>query len=136
MSPTTINIAVAHAQAAERHALSDFIADEVGFRVVGDADPGPDLIELLRSGSIHVLVLDIEGFSTGTTDFITSARAASPATGILLLVGNPSNQWLDEMMARGAAGYVQAARIGTELVAALRTVGMGRRYLPPLPEAT
>jgi two-component system invasion response regulator UvrY len=132
MAPSTINIAVVHAQADERHALSDYIADEVGFRVIGDTVPGPALLDLLRASVIHVLVLDLESFSAGTTDFISSARAASPATGILLLVRGQPGEWLDELMLRGAAGYVQAERIHSDLVAALRTIGMGRRYLPRL----
>jgi DNA-binding NarL/FixJ family response regulator len=132
MAPSTINIAVVHAQADERHALSDYIADEVGFRVVGDSGPGPDLLDLLRASVIHVLVLDLESFSVGSTEFLLSARAASPATGILLLVNGQPTDWLDELMLRGAAGYVHAGRIHADLVAALRTIGMGRRYLPRL----
>lgn len=132
ISPTTLNVAVVHAQADERHALSDFIADAVGFRVVGDTVPGDALLDMLRASTIHVLVLDLESFSAGTTDFVSSARAASPATGILLLVRAQPAEWLDELMLRGATGYVQAARIHADLVAALRTVGMGRRYLPRL----
>jgi DNA-binding NarL/FixJ family response regulator len=132
MAPSTINIAVVHAQADERHALSDYIADEVGFRVVGDTEPGAALLDLLRASVIHVLVVDLESFSAGSIDFLLAARAASPSTGILLVVRGQPGEWLDELMLRGAAGYVQEARIHTDLVAALRTIGMGRRYLPRL----
>jgi two-component system invasion response regulator UvrY len=132
MAPGTINIAVVHAHTDERHALSDFIADAVGFRVVGDTEPGPDLLDLLRASVIHVLVLDLESFSAGSTDFLLAARAASPGTGILLLVRGQPGEWVEELMLRGATGYVQADRIHADLVAALRTVGMGRRYLPRL----
>lgn len=92
MSPSTINIAVAHAQADERHALSDYIADAVGFRVIGDTPPGTELLDLLRASPVHVLVLDLESYSAGSTDFIVEARAAAPATGILLLVHGQSGE--------------------------------------------
>ena len=130
MSPTTINIAIVHSEPAERDALCDFIADEVGFRVVGGSGPGPDALELVRSGRVHVVVIDLDSVPYGAGDLIADLRAAAPGSGVLLLVGGDQAGQLPDLMQRGATGYVENARIPTHLTAALRTIGMGHRYVP------
>lgn len=130
MGPVTINTAVLHGQASQREALCDFIADEVGFHVVGGADNAAAAIELMRVVPTHVLVVDLESAGDGAFELLASARALSPGPGILLLVrGHPLAQ-LEELMARGAGGYLETARVTSDLSAALRTIGMGRRYVP------
>jgi DNA-binding NarL/FixJ family response regulator len=131
MSPSSMNIAVLHAQDEHRYALCDFIADEVGFRIVGDARGDTEALDLLRITSAHVLVVDLETVGPEAPHLISAARAASPGTSILLLVREQPAEELEELMARGAGGYVSIERARVELVAALRTIGMGRRYRPP-----
>jgi two-component system, NarL family, invasion response regulator UvrY len=130
MGPVTINIAVLHGQAPHREALCDFIADEVGFHVVGGADTAAATLDLMRVVPAHVLVVDLESAGDGALELLSSARALSPGPGILLLVHGQPLALIEELMARGAAGYLETARVATQLTAALRTIGMGRRYLP------
>lgn len=131
MSPTRLNIAVLHAQQDHRFALCDFIADEVGFRIVGDVVGDTEALDLLRVTAAHVLVVDLESVGAEAPHLITAARALSPATCILLLVRGQSVTELEELMDRGAGGYLSMDRARDELVAALRTIGMGRCYRPP-----
>ncbi|MEJ5991684.1 hypothetical protein WG902_16895 [Ramlibacter sp. PS3R-8] len=131
MSPTSMNIAVLHAQQEHRFALCDFIADEVGFRIVGDVAGDTEALELLRVTAAHVLVVDLESVGAEAPHLITAARALSPVTCILLLVRGQPVAELEELMERGAGGYLSMDRARVELVAALRTIGMGRPYRPP-----
>jgi DNA-binding NarL/FixJ family response regulator len=135
MSPGSMNIAVLHAQQEHRFALCDFIADEVGFRIVGDVPGGNEALDLLRVTAAHVLVVDLESVGAEAPHLISAARALSPATSILLLVRGQPNGELEELMDRGAGGYVAMDRARVDLVAALRTIGMGRRYRPPVDKA-
>lgn len=130
MGPVTINTAVLHGQAPQREALCDFIADAVGFHVVGGADTAAAALDLMRVVPTHVLVVDLESAGDGASQLLAAARALSPGPGILLLVGGQPLALLEELLARGAGGYLETARITTDLCAALRTIGMGRRYVP------
>jgi DNA-binding NarL/FixJ family response regulator len=130
MSPTSMNIAVLHAQQDHRFALCDFIADEVGFRIVGDVAGDTEALDLLRVTAAHVLVVDLESVGGEAPHLITAARALSPHTCILLVRGQPLAE-LEELMDRGAGGYLSMDRARDDLVAALRTIGMGRCYRPP-----
>jgi DNA-binding NarL/FixJ family response regulator len=126
-----MNIAVLHAQQEQRFALCDFIADEVGFRIVGDVAGGTEALDLLRVTAAHVLVVDLDSVGAEAPHLISAARALSPATSILLLVHDQPHAELEGLMERGAGGYLPMERARVELVAALRTIGIGRRYRPP-----
>jgi DNA-binding NarL/FixJ family response regulator len=126
-----MNIAVLHGQQEHRHALCDFIADEVGFRIVGDVRGGPEALDLLRVTAAHVLVVDLDSVGAEAPHLISAARAIAPATCILLLVQAQPETELEGLMERGAGGYLAMEDARTDLVAALRTIGMGRRYRPP-----
>lgn len=131
MAPGTLHIAVLHAQASQREALCDFIADEVGFRVVGGRGSAAEALDLMRNAATHVLLVDLDSVGAAAQDLLTSARDASPGTGILLIVDGAPACDLDALMARGAGGWLRATEARAELVPALRTIGMGRRYRPP-----
>jgi DNA-binding NarL/FixJ family response regulator len=132
MSPATINIAVLHQEAQQCEALCDFIADSgVGFRVVGGTHSAAEAVDLLRTTSANVLVVDLESVGEGAAELLSSTRALSPGTGILLLVRDHPLEQLEELMARGAGGFLEADRASAGIVAALRTLGMGRRYQSP-----
>ena len=126
-----MNIAVLHGQQEHRFALCDFIADEVGFRIVGNVAGGNQALDLLRVTSAHVLVVDLDSVGAEAPHLISAARALSPATSILLLVTGQPHAELEGLMERGAGGYLPMDRARDELVAALRTIGIGRRYRPP-----
>lgn len=126
-----MNIAVLHGQQEHRFALCDFIADEVGFRIVGNVPGGNEALDLLRVTAAHVLVVDLDSVGAEAPHLISAARALSPATSILLLVQGQPHAELEGLMERGAGGYLPMDRARDELVAALRTIGIGRRYRPP-----
>lgn len=135
MSPTSLSIAVLHAHPAQCEALCDAIADEVGFRVVGGAGNGEELLAILRGAVAHVLVLDLASAGEDAQALVSAVRAESPRTGVLLLLHGQGAAQVEPLMARGAGGYLEMARAGSDMAAALRTIGMGRRYLPDAPPA-
>ena len=130
MSPPFLSAAVLHGHAAHSDALCDAIADDAGFRVVGGTNDAAGTLQLLATKTVHVLVIDVATAGDEAPEFISAVRAASPRTGILLLVHGQGAPLLEELMARGAGGYLDVARTGTDLAGALRTIGMGRRYVP------
>jgi DNA-binding NarL/FixJ family response regulator len=130
MSPSTIDIAVVYREPAERGALCDFISDQVGFRLVGDSGGGDDAIDLMRNKRIHVMILDLQSLAGNALEAMGALRAQAPGAGVLLLVRDEAAALVEGLMQRGATGYLEAHRIAGELVPAVRTIAMGRRYRP------
>lgn len=132
MSPSTINIAVLHADTAARASLCDFIADQVGFRVVGDAAIAPQLPDFQRaSPPVHVVVVHhAAGAGAGEAmERIVSARTLLPGAGVVVLMAQDAEALPQHLVPSGAA-CLHEERVPAELVGALRTIAMGRRYTP------
>jgi DNA-binding NarL/FixJ family response regulator len=129
MSPSTINIAVLHADAAARESLCDFIDDQVGFRVVGGGAIASQLAALQRAAPVHVLVVHHAGPAGETLDAITAARALLPGAGVIVLLAAQAEALPADKVPPGAA-CLHEERVPAELVGALRTIAMGRRYIP------
>ena len=129
MSPSTINIAVLHSDTAARASLCDFIADQVGFRVVGEAAVAPQLPDLQRAAPVHVVVVH-HAAGAGAVDAmerIVSARALLPGAGVVVLLAQDAEALPPDQVPSGAA-CLHEDRVPAELVGALRTIAMGRRY--------
>jgi DNA-binding NarL/FixJ family response regulator len=132
MSPGTINIVVLHAQATQRETLCDFIADQVGLRVIGATARALEVPDLLRAAPpVHVLVMHHASIGEGASELIGAARAVSPGCGILILTTGDAEAAPSDLALPAAAACLEEERVGAELVGALRTIAMGRRYRPP-----
>src|SRR5262249_45933994 len=62
---------------------------------------------------------------------VRDIRAASPTTAILVLSASLGNDPVVEAFAAGALGYALATQRGAEVIAALRIIRSGQRYLAP-----
>jgi DNA-binding NarL/FixJ family response regulator len=124
-----IQVAVMHAQAGPCDALCDAISDAGGFNVTGTARNCADAAVLMQTLTADVIVLDLASIGAEAAGSLLASRASSRA-GILLLAGEHERAAVDDLVARGAAGFIDTALLPTQLAPALRTVGMGRRYLP------
>jgi DNA-binding NarL/FixJ family response regulator len=130
MSPGTINIVVLHAQATQRETLCDFIADQVGLRVIGATARALEVPDLLRAAPVHVLVVHHASIGEGASELVVAARAVSPGCGILLLTTGVAASEPSDLALPAAAACLEEERVDAELVGALRTIAMGRRYRP------
>ncbi len=102
----------------------------MGFRVTGSARDAAGLDELLRSARTHILLVDLASVVGDAVALLAAARAAAPGVGILLQVQGQPQAQIDNLMEKGAGGFVESGQ-PADLVAALRTMALGRRYQPP-----
>ena len=58
-------------------------------------------------------------------------RAKAPDVGILILSGYPEEQYAMNLIRQGASGYLNKECEPMEIVNAIRTIALGRRYISP-----
>ena len=129
MGPSTINIAIVHADTSARGSLCDFITDQVGFRVVGDAGQALQLPDPQRDAPVHVVVVHHADAAQEGLRRIGAARALLPQAGVVVVLA-PGAEALPQDGVPAGAACLQEERVPAELVGALRTIAMGRRYTP------
>ena len=126
-----IKIGIVDDHAIVRSGLRDFFSQHVDLRVVGDAASGREAIDLVRNHEIDVLVMDLSMPGQSGIDAIAMVRAKAPETGILILSGYPEEHYAMSLIRQGASGYLNKECEPKEIVEAIRTISLGRRYITP-----
>lgn len=113
-----------------REALRLLLAPEC--EIVGEAGSGEAAIQLATRLHPHVIVLDLEMPGLGGLAAAHRIARDCPATKVLVLSAYDDEEYVIEALSEaGAAGYLVKTDASSELVAAVRAVHSGRRYLSP-----
>ena len=127
-----INIGIVDDHAIVRTGLRQFFSEQVDLRVVGEAVNGREAIDLVRNATeLDVLVMDLSMPGQSGIDALAMIRAKAPDVGVLILSGYPEEQYAVNLIRQGANGYLNKECDPMEIVTAIRTIALGRRYISP-----
>jgi two-component system, NarL family, invasion response regulator UvrY len=124
-------ILIADDHAIVRNGLKQLLADERSIKVIGEAKTGRDTLDKLQSEHWDLLILDINMPDRSGIDILRQVRATHPQTRVLILSGFPEKQYAVNVLRAGARGYLNKEMAPEELLAAVRCVLQGRRYVSP-----
>lgn len=100
--------------------------------IVGEADSGERAIDLVACTHPHVVLMDIGMRGMGGLAAAHRIAEASPATRVLILSQYDDEEYVIEALDEAqAAGYLLKTDAVSELLAAVRAVHEGRRYVSP-----
>jgi two-component system, NarL family, invasion response regulator UvrY len=126
-----IKVAIVDDHAIVRTGLRQFLSEMVDMRVVGEAASGREAIDLVRNTALDVLVMDLSMPGQSGIDALAMIRAKAPDVGILILSFYPEEHFAVNLIRQGASGYLNKDCDPTEIVSAIRTIAVGRRYISP-----
>lgn len=112
-----------------REALEQLIASTDDLAVVGVAGTARDAIARVREGGIDVLVLDLSLPDGGGFEVLPEVRLHAPDARVIIYSMYPERQYGPRLMRDGAAAYLSKDRPTRELLAAIRKVAAGGRYI-------
>lgn len=98
-------------------------------RVVGSFDEGTAAVRFAAREAPDVAILDVAMPGTSGIDVARRLRAVSPRTQLLMLSMHERQEYVQQALWAGANGYVLKESAGDEVVAAVRAVHAGQRYL-------
>jgi DNA-binding NarL/FixJ family response regulator len=101
-------------------------------KVVGEADSGEAALLLAPEINPDVVVMDITMPKMDGLEATRRMMESCPQIKILALTVHEDKQYLFEMLAAGASGYLSKHAAAEELVDAVRTVANGGVYLQPI----
>jgi DNA-binding NarL/FixJ family response regulator len=110
--------------------LRSFLAKEPGIEVVGVAQNGKEVIDLLgKLEKVDVAVLDIEMPEMDGIEATRKIRKEFPETEVLILSMYKKREFIIRLFENGMSGYVLKNKSAEELVTAIRTVATGNTYI-------
>jgi two-component system, NarL family, invasion response regulator UvrY len=131
MNDSIVKVGIVDDHAIVRAGLKQFLSEMVDLRVVGEASSGREAIDLVRTTEIDVLIMDLSMPGQSGIDALAMIRAKAPDVGILILSGYPEEQYAVNLIRQGASGYLNKECEPMEIVNAIRTIALGRRYISP-----
>lgn len=124
-----IRIMLIDDHALVREALGRLLADEHDLRVVGSFDEGEAALDFAAREQPDVAILDVAMPGASGIEVARRLRADSPWTRLLMLSMHSRADYVQDALRAGAHGYVLKECAGEEVVAAVRAVYAGERYL-------
>jgi two-component system, NarL family, invasion response regulator UvrY len=126
-----IRIVIADDLAFVRVGLRQILTAESDFEVIGEASNHGEVMQLLRREGCDALLLDIAMPGKNGIDTLKQIRQEWPKLPVLMLSTYPEDQYGYRALKAGASGYLTKMTAADQLVAAVRQITRGRKYITP-----
>ncbi len=127
----SVRILIVDDHAVVRSGLRMLLQAEDDLEPVGEAGTARDAILEARSLKPDVILLDVVMPDQSGLEVIPQLLHERPETKILVLSMQDDPQYVRQAFSAGASGYVLKEAADTDLVAAVREVAKGGRYVHP-----
>ena len=130
MSPYFLVLADDHVMF--RKGVKRIITGVDDFEVIGEANDGRELLDLLKTTSPHMVILDISMPNLRGLEATREIKQIYPHVKILLLTMHKKKEFIQQAMVAGADGYLLKEDADTELLKAVKTIREGDKFISSL----
>lgn len=113
-----------------RAGLTDTICAEDDMDVVGELEDGTDALQAFESLRPDVTIMDIAMPQTNGLQALASIRGRHPQARVIMLTTLAGDHQMRRALELGAAGFLMKSSVRNDLLAAIRAVHAGQRWIP------
>jgi DNA-binding NarL/FixJ family response regulator len=124
-----IRIILVDDHALVREGVGRLLEEAPDLRVVGSFEDDAVAVRFAARAEPDVAILDVAMPRANGIDVARRVRAVSPRTKLVMLSMHARPEYIQQAFWAGANGYVLKESAGQEVVAAVRSVHAGKRYL-------
>ncbi len=124
-----IRIAIVDDHALVRAGLRQYLQEHVDLRITAECANAREALDVVRQEAADVMLLDLSMPGQSGVDALQAIKARAPALPVLILSSFPEAHYATTLLRQGAAGYLAKDCDPDEIVKAIRTVALGRRYI-------
>lgn len=126
-----IRILLADDHETVREGLKAILAAQPDLEVVAEAADGETAVERTRALHPDIVVMDVSMPVLNGLKATEAIRQSCPETRVLVLTRHADEAYLQQLLRAGASGYVLKQSRASELLAAVRALASGTKYLDP-----
>ena len=126
-----IRILIADDHGVVREGLRALLGRVEEFDVVAEAADGEEAVRMIGEKKPDVAILDISMPVVNGIEATRQVRRANPATKVLIFTIHENEEYVYQMVAAGANGYVLKDAGKNDLIAAVRAIQYGGRFFSP-----
>lgn len=112
-----------------RQGLKQIIAETSDMIVAEEASNGLEVLNKVGASNCDVVLLDISMPGRNGVDILRQLKDERPRLPVLILSIHPEEQYAVRALRSGASGYLTKESAPDELIAAIRKVSMGGKYV-------
>ncbi|MEI7732039.1 MAG: response regulator transcription factor [Verrucomicrobiota bacterium] len=131
MKPTPLSLLIVDDHPIFRQGLRQIIEAQPGFCVVQEAGDGAAAVKLAATLKPDIILLDIDMPGMNGLDAMRAMRQQRVTAGIICLTMYKEADMFNEAMNLGATGYVLKDSAAQDILAGIKSVAAGRRYISP-----
>ena len=124
-----IKILVADDHPIVRQGLKQILSEYPDMTVADEAGNGKEVLSKIAKKDYDIVLLDISMPGRNGLDILKELKSKKPKLPVLVLSIYPEDQYAVRVLKLGAAGYLTKESVPEELVAAIRKVARGRKYV-------
>ncbi len=124
-----IKILIADDHAIVREGLKQIISETPDMVVAAEASNGEDVLEKVSANKYDVVLLDISMPGRSGLDILRQLKIEKPKLPVMMLSVHPEEQYAVRALRAGASGYLTKESAPDELIAAIRKISQGRKYV-------
>lgn len=114
-----------------RDGLKTYLEDYPHIKVLVEASDGKEALELLEKQQVDVVITDIAMPEMDGLEFVKAYKSKHPEQKTLALTMLNENQYIKQMIAAGANGYILKTCTEKEFITAIEQVNAGNSYYAP-----
>jgi DNA-binding NarL/FixJ family response regulator len=126
-----MKILIADDHPVVRHGLKKILATDAELTVVGEAKNCQEAADLARKIEWDVAILDYSMPGRSGIDLLKEIKLQHPERPVLVLSMYPEELHATRVLKAGGAGYMNKDSAGEELIAAIRKIRKGGKYISP-----
>jgi len=127
----TCNLLLVDDHSLIRAGVRALVLDIPGYAVIGEANDGSQLLEMVEQLNPDIVLLDISMKETGGLEALQRLRRVRPHSKVLILSMHTDPALIMQALESGAHGYLLKDTTATELEHALEALRNNERYLSP-----
>jgi len=127
----TCNLLLVDDHSLIRAGVRALVLDIPGYAVIGEANDGSQLLEMVERLNPDIVLLDISMRETGGLEALQRLRRVRPHSKVLILSMHTDPALIMQALESGAHGYLLKDTTATELEHALEALRNNERYLSP-----
>ena len=126
-----LRILIADDHAIVRRGLKQLLLEEYPSAVIGEVSDTEDLLKEVIGDGWDIVICDMNMPGRSGLDALGQIKQVSPNLPVLIMSMYPEEQYALRVLKAGASGYLEKESIHDNVIKAIQTVKLGKKFITP-----
>lgn len=126
-----LNILIADDHAVVRKGLKQILLEEYPSANIGEVADAETLVAQVMNDGWDIVICDMNMPGRSGLDALSQLKQVAPSVPVLIMSMYPEDQYALRVLKAGAAGYLGKDSIHDEIIKAVQTVLLGKKFITP-----